>query len=221
MASVAVNSDFDGDGKADIAVWRPGDGVWWVIHSADGSQHTQQWGTAGDIPVPADYDGDGKADFAVWRPSDGTWHVIHSSDGSQHSQQWGTAGDVPVPGSGAAIITTGSAGSAPAGWPGLAGQLSMLLTQLQQSPSLTTADQLSQASALSILSQMNTALAATLSASVWGSVPPAVETSLQSQAQALASQMQAQAQALEATMQSIETALSAGPQDGATVWPAS
>ena len=92
------SSDYDGDGKTDYATWRPSSGEWFVIHSSDGSQHSQQWGTAGDIPVPGDYDGDGKTDYATWRPSSGEWFVIHSSDGSQHSQQEGTAGDIPVPG---------------------------------------------------------------------------------------------------------------------------
>jgi hypothetical protein len=97
MAHLVIRSDYDGDGKTDFAVWRPSTGQWWVIHSSDGSQHTQQWGAPGDIPVPGDYDGDGKTDFAVWRPSTGQWWVIHSSDGSQHTQQWGAPGDIPSP----------------------------------------------------------------------------------------------------------------------------
>ena len=68
--------------KADIAVWRPSDGNWYILNSSTGTVTVRQWGASGDVPVAADYDGDGKADIAVWRPSDGNWYIINSSTGT-------------------------------------------------------------------------------------------------------------------------------------------
>ena len=90
---IPVPADYDGDGKADIAVYRNGD--WFILRSSDGGVTSVGWGgMAQDIPVPADYDGDGKADIAVYRV--GTWYILRSSDGVQTAVGWGTAGDIPL-----------------------------------------------------------------------------------------------------------------------------
>ena len=81
-------ADFDGDGKQDVAVWRPSTGEWYVR-----GQFTIQWGVPSDVPVPGDYNGDGLTDVAVWRPSTGEWYVR-----GQFTIQWGVPSDVPVPG---------------------------------------------------------------------------------------------------------------------------
>ncbi len=82
---------------ADLAIWRPGDGNWWVMSGNGSQQVTQQWGLAGDIPVPGDYDGDGKTDFAVFRSSNSNWYLIFSSTGGTTQFGFGTGGDKPVP----------------------------------------------------------------------------------------------------------------------------
>ena len=92
-------SDYDADGKVDLAIWRPADGNWSVINSSTGTLKTQQWGlgSLGDKPVPADYDGDGKTDLAVFRSTDNSWYILQSSNNTLKAQVWGFATDKLVP----------------------------------------------------------------------------------------------------------------------------
>ncbi|MBL8180375.1 MAG: VCBS repeat-containing protein [Blastocatellia bacterium] len=90
--------DFDGDGKTDVSIFRPGPGEWWWLRSSNGSNGAVAFGNNADTITPADFTGDGKTDIAVFRPSNGNWFVLRSEDLSFYAFPFGTNGDVPVPG---------------------------------------------------------------------------------------------------------------------------
>ncbi|MBU4198609.1 MAG: choice-of-anchor D domain-containing protein [Verrucomicrobia bacterium] len=86
-----VQRDYDGDGKADPAVYNLTTGNWYVMLSASGYgiASTLGFGGTGFSPVPGDYDGDGKTDPAIYKESSpstssgqgGIWMVMLSGSG--------------------------------------------------------------------------------------------------------------------------------------------
>ena len=106
IPGAAARHDVDGDGKTDLAVFRPSGGLWFVRDSSRGysaaTPDVFQWALPGDVPLSADFDGDGRIDLTVYRPSNGTWYVRFSSLGyalaTSAAYQWGLAGDVPIVG---------------------------------------------------------------------------------------------------------------------------
>jgi hypothetical protein len=50
---IPVPGEYDGDGKTDIAVWRPASGVWYILRSSTEftTSTVVQWGQRGDIPI--------------------------------------------------------------------------------------------------------------------------------------------------------------------------
>jgi uncharacterized delta-60 repeat protein len=87
--------DFDGDGRSDIGVFRPGDGTWYLNRSAS-SPIEYPFGSSSDHPLVADFDGDGESDIAIFRPSNGRWYILRSTAGYT-TVHFGLPGDIPVP----------------------------------------------------------------------------------------------------------------------------
>jgi hypothetical protein len=95
------SSDFNNDGKTDVALFRPSSGNW-HIQTQDGAGNPTRldlaWGLPGDVPLYGDFDGDGQTDLAVYRPANGMWYIRYSADqyATSTSYQWGLPDDVPL-----------------------------------------------------------------------------------------------------------------------------
>jgi len=87
--------DFDGDGKSDLAVFRPSDRFWYIYGSTAGYSNLL-WGLSTDKPIASHFDRDGKTDIAVFR--DGTWHGFPSTTASWVQMPLGQTGDKPMVG---------------------------------------------------------------------------------------------------------------------------
>ncbi len=89
--------DFDGDRRADLAVYLAADGMWSILNSLNNQTVWTNFGLSEDKTVAADFDGDGKTDIAVFRPSEGIWYLMQSTSGFG-AVQWGANCDKPVAG---------------------------------------------------------------------------------------------------------------------------
>jgi spore coat protein A, manganese oxidase len=107
---IPVVNDYNGDGKADFAIWRKsnysstgiGAGNWKIKESGTTADRLEQWGSLGDIPVPGKYAinglSDNKVDLAIFRPSTRDWWIKNSNGGGTYVVHFGSSGDEPVPG---------------------------------------------------------------------------------------------------------------------------
>jgi Zn-dependent metalloprotease len=101
LAGGGKPGDYDGDGKADMPIYKPS-GDWTILKSSTAfvASLVKNWGGAGYTAVPGDYDGDGKQDLALYRGATGDWLILKSSTNftTTIGVNFGGAGYVPMPG---------------------------------------------------------------------------------------------------------------------------
>lgn len=80
---VPVPADYDGDGRTDVAVWRPCVRQWYVLTDAGLRVYvlTAAFVTATDaaVPIAKYFDADLKADLALYEPRTGEWWIWKST----------------------------------------------------------------------------------------------------------------------------------------------
>ena len=100
-AKQPVIGDFDGDRKAELALYQESSGNWNIRLS--GSEYAlvdiTGFGGEGWKPVPGDFDGDGLSDLAIYQESTGNWQIkLSGSAYASFSTTMGGLGYAAVPG---------------------------------------------------------------------------------------------------------------------------
>lgn len=86
-------NDVDGDGRADLMVYRSSENSFYSRSSLDGSLIVRQIGQPGDsVSLTLDFDGDGKSDFSTARYNNPiTWRILNSSTDLIQETDWGSS----------------------------------------------------------------------------------------------------------------------------------
>ena len=92
--------DYTGDGIADLTVFRPSSGTWFICKSDTSFDCSRgsatQFGMTGDLPIHFDDNSDGNLEFAVFRPNSTTWFIRNSLTGAITTRKYGSKKDYPV-----------------------------------------------------------------------------------------------------------------------------
>lgn len=98
-----IVGDYNGDGKADLAVYRDGANggqsyfLYRPIGTPVGNFAIVPWGIDGDKAMKGDYNGDGRSDYAVYRPSTRVWYFLENDSYQVSYGWWGLPTDKFVP----------------------------------------------------------------------------------------------------------------------------
>lgn len=90
--------DFDGDGKADVGIFRAKAGTSAFYERTASATRILNWGSAADVPVAGDFDGDGASQVGVRRMAGGTWWLRGASGARATVTGVSAASDFPVTG---------------------------------------------------------------------------------------------------------------------------
>jgi subtilisin-like proprotein convertase family protein len=106
-SDIVTPGDYDGDGRTDVSIWRPGApgaAAWYTLLSSTHTLRAENFGQTGDLAdVQGDYDNDGKDDIAVYRPPNApsgpaVWYYRTAQNGPVFAVAWGQQGDFSAPG---------------------------------------------------------------------------------------------------------------------------